>query len=212
MPGHRCEEHAARREDAVQRRERGADVVDELERLRDDRAVERVARDLRRVGEVADDRRLRVSLGRHQDVRPLDAVSEARRVVGRRDLEDAAADVGRMGADERLDVDAVDRRAALEAPVRVDRRHAAEVAERRWTAPTPVDVGRAERAEPATDGCGTSGAGSGAPSGQGRDHRRRDACHGSGRSSSSRRTRTTASFRSVRRWHAGSRRRDASSS
>ncbi len=34
-----------------------------------------------------------------------------------------------MGADEALDVDPVDRRAALEAPVRVDRRQAAEGSE-----------------------------------------------------------------------------------
>ena len=52
------EQHAARGEDAVQRREGRADVVDELQRLRHDRAVERVVRDLRRVREVADDRRL----------------------------------------------------------------------------------------------------------------------------------------------------------
>ena len=58
-PRHGGEEHAAGSEDPVERRERGAHVVDELERLGHDRAVERVARDVRRVGEVADDRRLR---------------------------------------------------------------------------------------------------------------------------------------------------------
>ena len=71
--------------------------------------------------EVADDRRLRVPLGRHQDVDALDARAEAARVVGRRDLEHPAADVAGVIADEALDVDAVDRRPALEAPVRVDR-------------------------------------------------------------------------------------------
>ena len=39
-PGDRGEEDPAGRENPVQRRERRADVVDELERLRDDRAVE----------------------------------------------------------------------------------------------------------------------------------------------------------------------------
>ena len=78
----------------MQRRERGADVVDELEGLRDDRAVEGVVRDLGRVREVADDRRLRVSLLRHQDVDPLDALSEPGYVIRRGDLEDATADVG----------------------------------------------------------------------------------------------------------------------
>ena len=52
----------------MERGERRAHVVDELERLRHDRAVERVVRDVRRVGEVADDRRLGVALLRHQDV------------------------------------------------------------------------------------------------------------------------------------------------
>ena len=61
MPGHGREQHAAGGEDAVERRERGANVVDELERLGDDRAVERLVRDVRRVREVADDRRLGVA-------------------------------------------------------------------------------------------------------------------------------------------------------
>ena len=42
QPGHGGEQHPAGREDALERRERGADVVDELQRLGDDRAVEGV--------------------------------------------------------------------------------------------------------------------------------------------------------------------------
>ena len=109
MPGDGDEQDAARGEDAVQRREGGADVVDELQRLGHDRAVERVVRDVRRVREVADDGRLGVALRRHEDVHPLDAAAEAARVVGRGDLEHPAADVLRVPADEALDVDAVDR-------------------------------------------------------------------------------------------------------
>ena len=53
---------------------------------------------------------------RHQDVDALDVGAEAGRVVGGRDLEDAAADVGGVRADELLDVDAVDRRARARTP------------------------------------------------------------------------------------------------
>ncbi len=121
-----------------------------------------------RAREVADDRRLRVSLRRHEDVDLLDAASEPRRVVRRRDLEHAAADVGRVRADEALDVDAVDRRAALEAPVGVDRRRPAQVTEIRRAAPAPVDDAPAGAGpKPAADARGNESS----PAGQGRDHR-----------------------------------------
>ena len=45
----------------------------------------------------------------------------------------------RVRADEALDVDPIDRRSALEAPVGVDRRDAPEIAELRGTSPVPVD-------------------------------------------------------------------------
>ncbi len=131
----------------MQRRERGADVVDELQRLGDDRAVEGVGRDVRRVREVADDRRLRVPLLRHQDVDLLDAGSVASRVVRSRDLEDVAANVRLVSSDEALDVDAVDRRAALEAPVRVDGRDAPQVAEIERASLSPVDERAPDRPE-----------------------------------------------------------------
>ena len=129
----------------MQRRERRPDVVDELQRLRHDRAVERVARDLGGVGEVADDRRLRVALLRHEDVDARDVGAVARRVVGRRDLEDAPADVGGVLADESLDEDPVDRRSPLVPPVRVDRRRPAQRAEVEGSAAPPVDVRRRAR-------------------------------------------------------------------
>ena len=77
-----------------------------------------------------------------------------------------------MAPDELLDVDAVDRRAPLEPPVRVDRRRAAEVAEGRRATAAPVDVGGAERPEPRPDEpAGRSGARSAGDLRQGRDHR-----------------------------------------
>ena len=90
-----------------------------------------------------------------------------RRVVRRRDLEHATADVAGVRADEALDVDAVDRRPALEAPVRVDRRDAPEVAEIGRAPPAPLDEGAAHRSKPAADTCGYESS----PAGQGRDIR-----------------------------------------
>ena len=193
----------------MERRERGADVVDELERLGHDRAVERVVRDVRRVCEVADDRRLGVALRRHQDVAALDSASEPRRVVRRRDLEHAAADVHGVRADELLDVDAVDRRAALEAPVRVYRRHAAQVSERGRASTAPRDVPGAYGAEPHADGLRYEAAAvHGSTVGQGRDHTAswpppsQPRTAGTG-SSSSPPTWTTGCSRSARRWRCG---------
>ena len=124
----------------MQGRQSRADVVDELECLRDDRAVERLVRDLGGVGEVADDRRVRVALLRHEDVDACDVGAVARRVVGCRDLEDATADVAGALADEPLDEDAVDRRPSLVPPVRVDRRGATKRAEVGRAASSPVEV------------------------------------------------------------------------
>ena len=53
-------------------------------------------------------------------------------------------------ADEPIHEDAVDRRSALEAPVRVDRRHATQLAEVGRSAAPPVDVCSAHRAQPAS--------------------------------------------------------------
>ena len=157
------------------------------------------SRDLRRVGEVADDRRLGIALGRHEDVDPLDVPSEPGRVVRRRDLEDPPADVRGVRADEALDVDAVDRRSALEAPVRVDRRHASQVAELRRTRAGASRRRPAGGAQPATDARRNESS----PAGQGRDHR--PSWRPTSPSSSSRRTRTTACSRSARRWRVGTR-------
>ena len=200
-PGDRREEHAAGREDPVQRRERGANVVDELERLRDDRAVERVARDLRGVGEVADDRRFRVAFRRHEDVALLDPVTEPVRVVGRGDLEDACRGCPPHAPPrKRVHVDAVDRRAPLEAPVRVDRRRTPECAEVDGPAPPPVDVGGAERTQAVSRRSGHESS----PALQGRDHSAPwSRPTPASASSSSRRTWTTACSPSARRWRRG---------
>src|SRR4029078_8335040 len=139
----------------------------------------------------------------------LAAAPEPRRVVRRRDLEHAAADVGGVRADELLDVDAVDRRAALEAPVRVDRRHTTQVSERRRASAPPRDVPGAHGAEPRADDLRDEAAAvHGTIVGQGRDHTAswprpsQSRSAGSG-SSSSPRTWTTAGCTSQRTWRAG---------
>ena len=153
QPWRRGQQHAARGEDALQGRQRTADVIDELERLRDDGAVERVVRDMGCVAEVADDRRLWIAILRHEDVHAQDVAAEPVRVVGRGDLENSSADVVGVATDETLDIDPVDRRAALEAPIGVDRGRAPELPELRWAMAPALDHGRAKRPEPATKRC-----------------------------------------------------------
>ena len=82
-----------------------------------------------------------------------DVAAEPVRVVGRGDLENSSADVVGVATDETLDVDPVDRRAALEAPVGVDRGRAPELSELRWATAPALDHGRAKRPEPATKRC-----------------------------------------------------------
>ena len=121
-------------------REGRADVVHELERPVRDHAVERLAREVRRVLEIAHDRRVGRPLLRREDLDPLDVRAVARRVVRCRDLEDASADVRGMRADEALHVDAVDRCAAPGPPARVDRGRPTEHAEVQRSIATPVEI------------------------------------------------------------------------
>ena len=111
-------------------RERGAHVVDELQRLRHDRAVERIrpgsaAASVRSATIVASglpSSAMRMSTARHAVTR-TGACSPVPRSRAR------GRGCRRVCADEALDVDAIDRRPALEAPVRVDGRDPAKITE-----------------------------------------------------------------------------------
>ncbi len=144
-PGHRCQQHAAGGEDPMDGREGRADVVDELERPVRDHAVERFAREVRGIREIAHDRRVGRPLLRREDLDAVDVHPVARRVVRCLDLEDASTDVRGMRADEALHVDAVDRRAAPEPAARIDRRCPPEHAEIQRSIATPVEVDALER-------------------------------------------------------------------
>ena len=128
--GHGGEQHAARPQDAVDRRECALHVVDVGQRLRADEAVEAVVLDPTGVSEVGDQRRARIAGIDMDDVALLDAVAAvAPRVMVLGHFEHPALDVGRVVGQEALDVVAVDRLAAPAAEMRVDRRDASKVAE-----------------------------------------------------------------------------------
>jgi hypothetical protein len=91
-------------------------VVDVLERLREDEAVEAARRHRIGGGEIADDGRVRVTRIDVEDVAAVDGGSETYGVVAVHHLEDTAANRGALGGEELLDVVTVDRRAAV-APV-----------------------------------------------------------------------------------------------
>jgi hypothetical protein len=109
---------------------RRADVVEELERLRHDHAVEGIRRDVRRVGEIADEGRARIRIVDVEDVSLRHAAfAEDARVIVVFDLEHVSADIVRVRAQELLDVIAIDRPAAIEAVLRAERRGALEIAD-----------------------------------------------------------------------------------
>ena len=124
-PRHGREQDAAGREDPVEGRERSPHVVDELERLGDDRAVE-----ARRRGCAAHPSGRRRSSPAGSPPSPSGCRPTRRRFrTGSCSRAPRSRAHGRgcrcVAADEALDVDAVDRRPALEAPVGVDRRRRA---------------------------------------------------------------------------------------
>ena len=82
-------------------------VVNVLERLREDEAVEAARRHVIGGSEIADDRRLQVARINVEDVAAVDGGSETHGVVAVHHFEDTAANRGALGGEEPLDVVAV---------------------------------------------------------------------------------------------------------
>jgi predicted glycoside hydrolase/deacetylase ChbG (UPF0249 family) len=100
-------------------------IEDVLECLRQDEAVEELARNVIGGGEVGDESRRLVRRVEIEHVAPLDGDTEALRVVRVQHLEYPSADGVPLGLEERLYVVAVDRRSALAAPMVAERRRPA---------------------------------------------------------------------------------------
>jgi hypothetical protein len=103
---------------------RRAHVVDELQRLGEDEAVERPLGDARTDREVGHDRRLGVGRVEVEHVRLGHRGAEAPGVLGALHLQRTAANVGRVCREKSLDVVAVDRRTPVEPPLGAERTHA----------------------------------------------------------------------------------------
>jgi hypothetical protein len=88
-------------------------VVDVLQRLREDEAVEAAARQGIGGGEIGDDSCVRVARFDVEDIAAVDGDSETDGVIAVQHFEDAAADRLSLGGEKLLDVVAVDRRAAV---------------------------------------------------------------------------------------------------
>jgi hypothetical protein len=92
-------------------------VIDVLQRLREDEAVEAASRHGIGGGKIADDGRLRVAWIDVEDVAAVDGGSETYGVIAVHHFEDTAANCGRLCGKELLDVVTVDRRAAVASVV-----------------------------------------------------------------------------------------------
>ena len=113
------------------------DVVNQLQRLREDDAIEGAFGKNRRVGEVSHNRRARIAGAHVQDVDTCDARrAEAAGVFVTADFEDPPNDFRCVALQEPLDVIPVDRRPSVEPIITADRYGAVEVAE-----PDPANAG-----------------------------------------------------------------------
>ena len=124
------EERAAGCEDPSELGDSSADVVDHLQRLRADDAVETVRGNSVGAREVGDDRRVRI--GRHnvEDIAACHAIPAKRPRIPRvAELEHTSTDIGRMSGKKALDVVPVDRRSAIESETPAHRFKPAEAAE-----------------------------------------------------------------------------------
>ena len=116
--GNSAEQCAAWPEDSVSILDRWLQVIDVLERLREDEAVEAARRHGIAGGEITDDRRVRIAGIDVEDVAALESGPETYGVVAVHHFEDTAANRGTLGGKEMLDVVTVDWCAAV-APVMV---------------------------------------------------------------------------------------------
>ena len=97
-------------------RQSGTSVIDELQCLREDKAVEFVVRDRVCCGKVSMDRRLGVGPVDVQHIAVFDRDSETARVAPVPDLQHPAADSAAMLGYETLDEIPVDGRTSIGAP------------------------------------------------------------------------------------------------
>ena len=147
MPGEK--ERAAGREDPSELGYGGADVVDHLQRLRADDAVETVRSNFVGVREVGHDRHVRIRGHEIEDVAAGHALAAERPRIPRvAELEHPSVDVVGMGGKEPLDVVAVDGRSALEPEVRAHRLEPAEAAEANPT--SGAEGGENRRSQPSS--------------------------------------------------------------
>ena len=128
---HGGEQHAAGSQDTMRVLDRGAGIVDQLERLGQHKAVECIRG--YRVGsaQVRADRRSGIRGVDVHDVTMLDRRAIDIRIGALLDFEHPTANVASMRREKSLDVVAIDGNAAIESPVRAVRRDAPDVAERR---------------------------------------------------------------------------------
>jgi hypothetical protein len=108
---------------------RRLEVVDVLERLGEDEAVEGVARNVVGRREIGDDRRRGIRGVDVQHVAALDADAEALGVPVVQHLEHPTADRTPLRGEKPVDVVAVDRSATIAAPVVAERRRSANRSE-----------------------------------------------------------------------------------
>ncbi len=128
----RHQQDPARLQDAVTLRDGLVHRGDDVKRLGQDHAIVRGVRNVGCGAQVGDHGGAGVGLGEVDDVAALDGgSSKATRVVGLLYLEHHPADIGRVLSNELLDVDAVQRAAALVAPVARQRRGRVREARRR---------------------------------------------------------------------------------
>jgi len=126
---HGGEEHASRPQDAVSVSDRGSNVVDQLERLCDEEAVEEIGGYLISGAEIGKDRDSRIGRVDVHDITALDGRTVAVSISTLFDLQDATADVTSMLEEKSLDVITVDWSAAVEPPVIADGPGASDSAE-----------------------------------------------------------------------------------
>jgi hypothetical protein len=127
-------------------RHRCADLVDELESLRQDEAVVRVGGDRVGRGKIRDDGRARIRRIDVEHVTPRNIMAETVGVAGVQQLEHVSTYVLGVLPEKRFDVVPVDRRPTIAAPDVAQRRRAAQRAESRRSTQAPCtrvpDFGR----------------------------------------------------------------------
>src|SRR5262249_46905758 len=143
----------ARLQDALQRGDCCTEVVNVVESLSQDDAIELVRADMPGAGEIGNNRRAGVVRMDVEDVAAVYAVAaELASVSVVADLEHVAMDAVGIGGKESLDVIAIDRETSVAAKLPADRHHPAQAAEvnrfewRVETASIPPDL------QPVTDG------------------------------------------------------------